>query len=306
MTIDRRRLIHGAIAAGAAGLLVPSRPGGAAALPLTRPIPVTGEAMPIVGLGSWITFNVGNDPKLLDASAEVIKAFFAGGGRMIDSSPMYGSAQATIGYGLEKLGHPEALFSADKVWTSNPASGPGQIETSRKDWGVRRFDLMQVHNLLSWEAHLDTLGQMKANGQLRYIGITTSHGRRHRAIERILAREAIDFVQVTYNIVDREVEARILPLARDRGIGVIVNRPYQHGALMRQFENKPLPEWVGETGAKSWAQFLLRFIISHPVITCAIHATTKVAHVRENLDAAKGPLPDARLRERMANYIRSL
>ena len=306
MTVDRRRLIHGAIAAGAAGLLVPGRPAGAAPLPITRAIPSTGEAMPVVGLGSWITFNVGNDPKLLKASAEVIKAFLDGGGRMIDSSPMYGSAQATIGYGLEKLGHPDSLFSADKVWISNPASGPAQIEASREDWRVKRFDLMQVHNLLSWEAHLDTLARMKADGQLRYIGITTSHGRRHRDIERILAREAIDFVQVTYNIVDREVEDRILPLARERGIGVIVNRPYQRGALVRRFGSKPLPDWVGETGAGSWAQFLLKFIISHPAVTCAIPATTSVAHVRENLDAAKGPLPDARLRERMADYIRSL
>jgi len=165
---------------------------------------------------------------------------------------------------------------------------------------------MQVHNLLSWEAHLETLRQMKSDGQLRYIGITTSHGRRHRDLVRIIEREDIDFVQVTYNIADRDVEARILPLAKERGVGVIVNRPYRRGGLIQQFQNKALPSWVDETGAKSWAQFLLRFVISHPAVTCAIPATTKVAHVRENLAAASGPLPDARLRERMAAYVRDL
>ena len=306
MKLTRRSLIHGTMATGGAAVLSPGWPALAARVPLTRSIPSTGEAMPVVGLGSWITFNVGNDPKLLDQSAEVIKALLDGGGRMIDSSPMYGSAQATIGYALEKLGHPNGPFSADKVWISDPSSGPNQIEASRKHWGVKRFDLVQVHNLLSWEAHLETLGRMKAAGQLRYVGITTSHGRRHRDIERILEREMIDFVQVTYNIVDRDVEARILPLAQERGVGVIINRPYQRGALIRRFGNKPLPDWVRETGAKSWAQFLLKFIISHPAVTCAIPATTRVAHVRENLDAATGQLPDARLRQRMADYVRGL
>ena len=306
MTIDRRGLIQGALAASAAGLLLPAHAASAAAGPITRAIASTGEAMPIVGLGSWITFNVGNDPKLLDECADVIKAFIEGGGRMIDSSPMYGSAQSTIGYGLKKLGQPGTTFSADKVWISDPAAGPKQMATSRANWGLERLDLMQVHNLLSWEAHLETLGQMKADGQLRYIGITTSHGRRHRDIERILEREDIDFVQVTYNIADRDVEARILPLAKERGVGVIINRPYRRGGLIQQFRNKALPGWAADTGANSWAQFLLRFVISHQAVTCAIPATTKVAHVRENLAAATGPLPDARLRERMAAYVRDL
>ena len=306
MTIDRRGLIRGALAASAAGLMLPTSAATAAPRPITRAIPSTGESMPIVGLGSWITFNVGNDPKLLDECADVIKAFIDGGGRMIDSSPMYGSAQSTIGYGLKKLGHPGTTFSADKVWISDPAAGPQQMTTSRNNWGVERLDLMQVHNLLSWEAHLETLRQMKSDGQVRYIGITTSHGRRHRDLVRIIEREDIDFVQVTYNIADRDVEARILPLAKERGVGVIVNRPYRRGGLIQQFRNKALPSWADETGAKSWAQFLLRFVISHPAVTCAIPATTKVAHLRENLAAASGPLPDARLRERMAAYVRDL
>ncbi|MGI9480569.1 MAG: aldo/keto reductase [Hyphomicrobiaceae bacterium] len=272
----------------------------------TRRIAATGEDMPLVGLGSWITFNVGRDPKLLDESAKVIGAFLNGGGRMIDSSPMYGSSQATIGYALRKLDYPKTLFSAEKVWTSSKQNGPIQIEQTRKHWGVPRFDLLQVHNLLNWERHLETLAAMKAAGQLRTIGITTSHGSRHRMIEKIMTNKPIDFVQVTYNIEDREVEQRILPLAQEKRIAVIVNRPYQRGALIQRLRSKPLPNWLAETGATSWAQFLLKFVISHPAVTCAIPATTRVDHVRENLQSAAGRLPGARLRQRMTDYARSV
>ncbi len=261
--------------------------------------------MPVIGLGSWITFNVGSDPRLLDESAAVIAAFLEGGGRVIDSSPMYGSSQATIGYALRKLGNSHSVFSADKVWTSQ-SDGSKQIAQSQGHWGVRRFDLLQVHNLLNWREHLDTLRAMKAAGQLRSIGITTSHGSRHRLLEKIMSSEPIDFIQVTYNIVDREVEQRILPLAREKGISVIVNRPFRRGALIKQLESEPLPRWASETGASSWAQFLLKFVISNPVVTCAIPATTRVDHVRENLGAGAGLLPDESLRARMAEYVRQL
>ena len=260
----------------------------------------------MVGLGTWITFNVGNDSVARDACAQVMRVFFAAGGRMIDSSPMYGSSQDVIGYGLRKLGKPDPLFSADKVWISSAARGPAQIETSRRRWDVPRFDLLQVHNLLSWEEHLATLVRMKAEGRVRYVGITTSEGRRHRDIERIMAREPIDFVQVTYNVLDREVERRILPLARERGIAVIVNRPFREGALIRQVERSPLPAWAAEIGCRSWAQFLLKFIIAHPDVTCAIPATGNVAHVQENMSVARGILPDAAMRARMAEYVEAL
>ena len=190
--------------------------------------------MPVVGLGSWITFNVGDDIVARDACAEVMRAFFEDGGRMIDSSPMYGSSQKVIGYGLDKLKQPPSLFSAEKVWISAGGRGPGQIEASRRYWGVPRFDLLQVHNLLSWDEHLRTLFAMKAAGQVRYVGITTSEGRRHRDVEQIMRTQPLDFVQVTYNILDREVEDRILPLARDRGIAVIVNRPFREGELIEK------------------------------------------------------------------------
>lgn len=270
-----------------------------------RVIPSTGLELPVVGLGSWITFNVGQDAKLLENCINVVRAFFSGGGRMIDCSPMYGSSQATIGQALKSLGYPNSLFSAEKVWTSS--DGSRQIEKTRSYWGVPSFDLIQIHNLVAWQRHLPLLSEMKAAGKLGYIGITTSHGLRHNQVEQIIAQhDAIDFVQITYNAVDRDVERRILPLAQERGVAVIVNRPYRQGQLTRRLEGRPLPDWAGEAGASSWAQLLLKFIISHPAVTCAIPATTRVDHVRENLACASGPMPDAKLRTRIANHINEL
>ena len=241
-----------------------------------------------------------------DACAQVMRAFFDSGGRLIDSSPMYGSSQKVIGYGLTKLHGPPNLFSADKVWISSGARGPDQIEASRRFWGVSRFDLLQVHNLLSWEEHLRTLFAMKAAGRLRYVGITTSEGRRHSEVERIMRAQPLDFVQVTYNILDRQVEDRILPVALDRGIGVIVNRPFREGELLRKIERHPLPGWAAEIGCASWAQIILKFIVSHPAVTCAIPATTRVDHVRENMAAAAGLLPDQAMRARMIARVEKL
>jgi diketogulonate reductase-like aldo/keto reductase len=289
MRTDRRHFL-----AGAAGL------GVAAALPramaaegeAVRVIPSTGRSVPAVGLGSWITFNVGGDPVLLDGCAEVIAAFVEEGGGMIDSSPMYGSSQGTIGYGLARLGHPPGVFSADKVWTGSVREGPEQIERSRAEWGVPAFDLLQVHNLVEWRGHLETLFAMKAEGALGAVGVTTSHGRRHDELERIMRSQPIDFVQLTYNVADREAEARLLPLAREKGIAVIVNRPFRQGALTERLEGEPLPGLAAGLGATSWAQVILKFILSHPAVTVAIPATTRVDHLRENKAAARGPMPD--------------
>lgn len=305
MKLDRRTVLKAAAAAFGVGATA-WMPGMARAAPLTRTIPSTGEAIPLVGLGSWITFNVGTNQKLLDSSADVIAAFFEGGGRLIDSSPMYGSAQATIGYALEKFAGADTVFSADKVWTRSSADAVPQVEASRSFWGVPEFDLLQVHNLVAWQDHLETLQAMKAAGDLKYIGVTTSHGRRHGDLERILASQPVDFVQLTYNITDREAEQRLLPLAVERGIAVIVNRPFQRGYLVRQFEGKPLPDWATEAGITSWAQYLLKYVISHPAVTCAIPATSRVDHVRENMAAASGWLPDAAMRMRMADYAARL
>jgi diketogulonate reductase-like aldo/keto reductase len=305
-TLSRRTLLSSLVAAGAASVLRPLNAAAPPRLLLTRPIPSSGETVPLVGLGSWITFNVGDDPVARDSCADVMRAFFHDGGRLIDSSPMYGSSQEVIGYGLRKLGKPSQLFSADKVWISSGGRGPSQIEDSRRHWDIPRFDLLQVHNVLSWEEHLPTLLSMKAAGRLRYVGITTSEGRRHAEIERIMRSHPLDFVQVTYNILDREVEERILPLARERKIAVITNRPFRQGPLIRSVERHPLPAWAREIDCANWAQLLLKFIVSHPAVTCAIPATSRVDHVRENLGSAYGRLPDEAMRRRMVAHVENL
>ncbi len=269
----------------------------------------TNNALPVIGMGTWRTFNVGSDPKLLDARTEVVKAFFELGGRLIDTSPMYGSSPDTLGYALQQLGTPENLFAADKVWSPAGGTAREQVAEQEQRWDVQRLDLVQVHNLTDWREHLAALQEMKAEGRLGYIGITTSHGRRHREMEQIMTSEDIDFVQLTYNIAHREAEDRLLPLAQERNIGVIVNRPYAGGSLIRNLKrnDEPLPEWAkAECGCSTWADYLLKFIVSHPAITCAIPATTQVEHMRENMRAGHGPLPSADARKRMAAYVESL
>lgn len=288
-----------ALGAGAARAQSPPQP-----TLLTKPIPSSGEPLPVIGLGSWITFNVGNDRAARDQCTEVMRQFFAAGGRLIDSSPMYGSSQGVIGEALQQLRAQPKVFSADKVWTSS--DGAAQIEASRKLWQVPRFDLLQVHNLLAWEKQLPLLQAMKAAGQLRYVGITTSEGRRHAEFEQIMRSQRIDFIQLSYNLLDREAEQRLLPLARERGVAVLVNRPFREGALLRQLQRHPLPAWAGEIDCTSWAQLALKFIVSHPAVTCAIPATSNPAHLRENMGAARGRLPDAALRQRLADHVARL
>jgi len=278
----------------------PSTAAGTA--PQTRVIPRSGEALPLVGLGSWITFNVGNDAVARERCADVMQAFFAAGGTVVDSSPMYGSSQDVIGHGLRRGGAAQHVFAADKVWVAPASRGPAQIEASRRLWGVARFDLLQVHNLLAWREHLPALFEMKAAGRVRYVGITTSEGRRHEEFEQIMRSQPLDFVQLTYSLRDRRAEQRLLPLARERGIAVIANRPFEQGDLLRSLERQPLPPWVADWQCTSWAQLALKFVVSHPAVTCAIPATTRVDHVRENLSVARGPWPDEPARRRLAAY----
>lgn len=269
----------------------------------------TDKKLPVIGMGTWRTFNVGNDPELLDARTEVVKAFFEHGGGLIDSSPMYGSAPDVMGYALQQLGTPESLFAAEKVWSPAGGSAREQVAELKDRWKVEQFDLVQVHNLTDWREHLAALQEMKAEGIIRHVGITTSHGRRHSEIEQIMTSEDIDFVQLTYNITHREAENRLLPLAEERGIGVIANRPYDGGSLIKSLKRRdaPLPEWANEEcGCTTWADFLLKFIVSHPAITCAIPATTQVEHMRENMLAGHAPMPSPDARQRMAAYIESL
>lgn len=257
-------------------------------------------------MGSWITFNVGPVKALRDARVKVLQTFFDHGGGMVDSSPMYGSSEEVIGYCLERIKNDDTLFSATKVWTLSQSRGVDQMQQSERLWGERQFDLMQIHNLLDWDAHLETLTAWKAQGRIRYIGVTTSHGRRHDDLEELMKTKPFDFVQFTYNILDREAEKRLLPLAADRGIAVICNRPFRRKRLVTMFQKHPLPDWAGEIGCANWPQFLLKFIVSHPAVTCAIPATSRIDHMAENMGALMGPQPDEPMRRRMVQYVESL
>lgn len=306
---DRRAFLKATASFGALGLMVSGAPawaqdsGVAPKMPevLHKQIPSTGERIPAIGLGSWITFNVGNDMELRDQCADVISAFFKAGGRMIDSSPMYGSAQDVIGYGLDTLGAHDKVFSTDKVWTAG--DGMAQIRETAKRWNIKQFDLLQVHNLLGINENLPLLFRLKDEGLLRYVGVTTSHGRRTDDLIAVMKNERLDFVQVTYNPVDRKVEDYLLPLAYDRGIAVIVNRPFRGGSLTERLEGEPLPEFASALEVDSWAQLILKYLIAHPAVTCPIPATTKPAHAAENMRAAVDPLPDEKMREQIAGVI---
>lgn len=273
----------------------------------SRIIPSSGERIPAIGLGTWITFGIDiRNTEVLNNRIAILHEFLQKGGGVLDSSPMYGTAEEVIGKGLARLNNHHNLFSATKVWTSGNRQGALQMEQSRQLWGVDRLDLMQVHNLLDWETHLPGLQAMKQAGDIRYVGVTTSHGRRHKELEQIMRTQDLDFVQFTYNMLDREAENILLPLAQDRGIAVIINRPFQRGGLFERFENYPLPPWSVEIDCDNWAQFFLKFIISHPAVSCAIPATSKLVHLRENMAAGYGELPDKTMRQNMINYIKTL
>ncbi len=274
--------------------------------PHTNKIPKSGEAIPIIGMGSWITMNVGDDPVLRAARAQVVKAFFDHGGAVIDSSPMYGSSEAVIGHSLASIANKQRLFSATKVWTRTQWNGIRQMNNSFDLWGLKKFDLLQIHNLVDWENHLETLLKWKSEGRVRYIGVTTSHGRRHADVAEIMKNQPIDFVQFTYNLLDREAEQRLLPLAAERDLAVVINRPFRRGELFDRFQDKPLPPWAAEIDCQNWAQFFLKFVVSHASVTCAIPATSRVDHMVENMGAGRGRLPDAAMRARMIRYIEDL
>jgi diketogulonate reductase-like aldo/keto reductase len=277
----------------------------AAALPLAaraseplllRAIPSSGERLPAVGLGTWLTFHIalGNTTAMAQRRV-VLERFFAGGGRLIDSSPMYAQAEAVLG---ELLPRPEPrLFSATKVWTPLGPYGPTQMRRSLSLWKLPRVDLMQVHNLLSWRSHLPTLREWKAQGLARHIGITTSHGRDHELVRDILRTErGIDVLQITYSPADRSAEP-LLDLAASKGVAVIINRPFDGGDLLARLANAPLPPVAAELGCQHWATLVLKWELAHPAVTVAIPATTNPEHVDQNLAALRGPLPDARQRE---------
>lgn len=304
--MSRRSFVGSLAAALAAVWLAPTGLRAAKQNLIRKKIPASGETLPVIGLGSSQTFDVGTSEAARSGLAEVLQAFFANRGELIDSSPMYGSAEQVIGALLQRVGPGHKLFAATKVWTDGEQAGIRQMEDSLRKWGIRRFDLMQIHNLRDWRTHLKTLRDWKAAGKIRYIGITTSHGQYHRELEEILRIEPFDFVQFSYSIAARSVEERLLSLAADRGLAVLINRPFQRGELFRKVKGKPLPAWTAEFDCTSWGQFFLKFIVSQPAVTCAIPATSKLRHLQDNMAAGFGRLPDAALRKRMTDYYASL
>jgi diketogulonate reductase-like aldo/keto reductase len=272
---------------------------------IKKAIPSTGESIPVIGLGTSRTFDAGEQAQQIKL-LPVLEAFFENGGSLVDSSPMYGAAQQAVGRLLHKLDRPEALFSATKVWIEGKQAGIAQMQQAMDLWGIDSFDLMQIHNLKDWQIHLETLKEWKSQGKIRYIGITTSHNRFHEELADILNRESLDFVQFTYNIDNRTSEKSLLPIAFDKGVAVLVNRPFQRGDLFRRIKDKELPAWAAEIGIKSWGQYFLKFAVSHPAVTCAIPATSKVKHMVDNMQAGYGDLPDLATRQKMVKYLQTI
>jgi diketogulonate reductase-like aldo/keto reductase len=306
MTGINRREAMGLLAAAAAGLcgVVHAVPAGAGAPALhMRRIPSTGEQLPVIGLGTWQTFDVGTGQAERAPLAEVLSAFAALGGRLIDSSPMYGRSEEVAGDLASTLGLRDKLFVATKVWTQGRTAGIRQMEDSMRKLRARPIDLMQVHNLLDVQTHLATLRDWKKQGLVRYIGITHYTAGSHAEVARVLQSETVDFVQINYSVGEREAEQRLLPLAQERGVAVIANRPFAGGEVIRRLRDRPLPSWAAEIDCSSWAQILLKFVVSHPAVTCAIPATSKLAHLQDNMRAGSGRLPDGKLRAAIASTV---
>jgi diketogulonate reductase-like aldo/keto reductase len=274
--------------------------------PLRKPIPATGEPLPVVGMGTWQTFHVGEDAEARAPLREVLREFFAQGGTLVDSSPMYDRAEQVVGDLVAELGAHERLFAATKVWTYGREEGIEQMERSFRRMRVERMDLMQIHNLRDWRVHLPTLREWKAAGRIRYLGITTSNPAQYEEFAAVMRREPLDFVQLNYDILQRGAEDVLLPLAKERGMAVLVNRPFGGGNLFPRVRGRELPAWATEFDCESWAQFFLKFVVSHPAVTCAIPATSNPRHAADNMGAGFGRLPDADLRERMARHVSML
>ena len=273
---------------------------------MTRKIPSTGEERPAVGLGTWQVFDAGNDTSARAPLREVIAAFSRAGGKLIDSSPMYRSAESVAGDLVAELGLCERLFIATKVWTRGREDGIAQMETSFRRLKVKQMDLMQVHNLLDADVHTKTLNDMKAKGRIRYTGITHYTSSAYAEVERQLKREKYDFLQINYSLAERESEKKLLNLCRETGIAVIANRPFAEGAMFRRVRGKPLPPWAAEIGVASWAQYFLKWIVGHPAVTCVIPGTGRPEHIADNVAAGFGALPGEAMRRRMAEYFDTL
>jgi aryl-alcohol dehydrogenase-like predicted oxidoreductase len=297
--MNRRELLAGGINMAAAMAVTGGVTAASGAALLTRKVPSSGEDLPVIGLGTSGPFEVGESATQRAPLAEVLTGFFAGGGRLIDTSPMYSSAESVLGELLTPAMRAHAVL-ATKVWTRGARSGIEQMTHSEKLLGSARLDLIQVHNLLDLKTQLRTLRTWRDAGRVRYIGVTHYTVSAHAELARVITREGVDFVQFNYSPVTRAAEAQLLPLAAERGVAVLVNRPFEDGALFRSVRDKPLPGWAGDIDAGSWGQLALKFIVSHPAVTCVIPATGKLEHLRDNLGGGRGRLPDTRQRAAIA------
>jgi aryl-alcohol dehydrogenase-like predicted oxidoreductase len=301
--ISRRELLRLGLAAG----IVLCKGGVVMATSIkTKAIPRTGELLPVIGLGTWQTFDVGRSESARAPLREVLHDFARLGGKVIDSSPMYGQSESVVGDLAAELKLSNQLFIATKVWTSGRDAGIRQMEESFRRLQTKRVDLMQIHNLVDWRTHLATLRQWKAVDRVRYIGVTHYTASAYEQLAAVLGKEDLDFVQLNYSIAEREAEERLLPLAADRGVAVLANRPFAQAQLFSKVRGKPLPPWAKEIGCASWAQLFLKFVVSHPSVTCAIPATSKVQHLIDNMQAGIGQFPDANMRQRMAKVVSDL
>ncbi len=297
MAVDRRQLLAAMGATLSFGVGRSSAKGEAMHV---RKIPSTGEAMPVVGLGTWQTFDIGTDRAERAQRREVLEALFAAGGRMIDSSPMYGRSEAVVGDLLAEMRARDTAFLATKVWTSGEKAGLAQMKASAEKLRAPVIDLMQIHNLVDWRVQLKSLRAAKDAGRYRYIGITHYTVPALDELVAILASEKLDFVQIGYSLGTRAAEKRLLPVAEQRGVAVIANQPFDSGSMFAKVKGKPLPEWAGEIDCASWAQIMLKYLIGHPGVTCVIPGTARPDHARDNLAAGVGRLPDAAQRRAIA------
>ncbi len=274
-------------------------------LMIQRTVPSSGEKLPVIGLGTWQTFDVGASPAEREPLSETLALFAKLGGRVIDSSPMYGRAEEVVG-DLTAAFHPNLFFFATKVWTTGKEAGQESIERSFQRLRRERIDLLQVHNLVDLPTQLATLRDLKAKGRIRYVGVTHYEAGAFSEVERVLRNEKLDFLQINYSISEPEAERRLLALALEKAVAVLVNRPLGGGELFRKVQSKPLPPWAEEIQCRSWAQFFLKWVVAHPSVTCAIPATNKPEHLEENMTGGLKPLPDDGMRKRMQEYVLGL
>jgi len=302
-SVSRREFLAFA-AGGAAAALTGER--AMADTIIRKPIPRTGEVLPVIGLGTWQTFDVGSNKAARAPLKDVLRRFVQAGGSVLDSSPMYGSSETVAGDIAQELGLHKQIFLATKVWTQGRDAGIRQMEESFSRLRTERVDLMQVHNLVDYRTHLETLRRWKEQGKVRYIGVTHYTASAYDQLARVLESEEMDFVQLNYSLAEREAEKRLLPLAAEKRVAVLVNRPFAQGQLFGRARGKALPPWAKEIGCTSWAQIFLKFVVSHPGVTCAIPATARVEHLIDNMRGGLAPMPDAATRERMARHFAEL